>query len=240
METHDLQEVGQGDVLMVEQLTFAVAYARVSTDDKGQNPESQLVAIRKFAKDRGIEILREFRDEKTGTNDDREGLDAMYGYCARTPKVTKMIVLDADRLSRNMDDAPALIKRFNEIGVQIVYVADENLDLTTKEGKLLNAMKSYGAQTYTDDHKIKIKAGMARAKNEGKTIGRPLKRADDIKGHIVLGFIKQGYSLRDLEQIYGCSRMTLIRRMEKSGDIEEYKKIVEPRKKSGIKPKVDY
>ena len=223
-----------------EQITYAMAYARVSTDDKGQDPESQLVAIRQFAKDRNIEIVKEFRDEKTGTNDDREGLDAMYGFKMRHPEVSKLIVLDGDRLSRNMDDAATIIKNFNNLGVQIIYVADENLDLTTKEGKLINAFKSYGAQTYTDDHKIKVKAGLARAKENGKTLGRPLKRPNDIKAETILHMIEHGYSLRQLEKMFNCSRMTLIRRIKESGNYERYEQLVENRKKSGIEPKPDF
>lgn len=222
---------------MTEQMTYAMAYARVSTDDKGQDPESQLVAIRQFAKERGIEIVKEFRDEKTGTNDDREGLDAMYGFKMRHPEVSKLIVLDGDRLSRNMDDAATIIKNFNNLGVQIIYVADENLDLTTKEGKLINAFKSYGAQTYTDDHKIKVKAGLARAKENGKILGRPLKRQNDINPDTILYLIEEGYSLRTLEKMCNCSRNTLVRRIEKAGNLERYKKAVENRKKMGIAPK---
>lgn len=225
---------------MTEQMTYAMAYARVSTDDKGQDPESQLVAIRQFAKERGIEIVKEFRDEKTGTNDDREGLDSMYGFKMRNPKVSKLIVLDGDRLSRNMDDAATIIKNFNNLGVQIIYVADENLDLTTKEGKLINAFKSYGAQTYTDDHKIKVKAGLERARQNGKTLGRPLKRQNDIKPETILFMIEHGYSLRQLEKMYNCSRMTLIRRIKDSGNFERYEQLVENRKKTGIETKPDF
>lgn len=70
---------------MSEEITYAIAYARVSTDDHDQNPESQLTEIRRFAGDRGITILKEYQDKATGTNDDREGLDAAYGFKRRCP-----------------------------------------------------------------------------------------------------------------------------------------------------------
>jgi len=247
MEKHGHQQMeGIGRVtgevwnMTDEQITYAVAYARVSTDDKGQDPESQLVAIRKFAKDRNIEIMEEFRDEQTGTNANRFGLQAMYGYCNMNRKVRKVLVLDADRLSRNMDDSQAIVKMYNDIGVQITYVADENLDLTTKEGKLINAFKSYGAQTYTDDHKIKVKAGLERARQNGKTLGRPLKRANDINPQTILYMIEHGYSLRQLEKVFNCSRMTLIRRIKESGNFEKYEELVKNRQKAGIEPKPEF
>lgn len=209
---------------MTQQTIYAMAYARVSTDDHDQNPESQLFEIRKFAKDRNIVIVREFQDKATGTNDDREGLDSAFGFKMRHPEITRIIVLSADRLSRNMDDAPRIIKDFNKLGVQIVYVDDENLDLTTKEGKLMNAMKSYGAQAYTDGHSLKIKAGLERARAEGKHIGRPSKRGDDsINVDMLLEFSKRGYSLRDLEKVYKCNKNTLSRRLKDAGKLDEFK-----------------
>lgn len=215
---------------MTDQTTFAFAYARVSTDDHDQNPESQLVEIRKWAKTRNIEIVEEFADKATGTNAARPELQRIFGAKIMRPEVSKLIVLDADRLSRNMDDAPTLIKEFNRIGLQIVYVADENLDLTTKEGKLMNAMKSYGAQSYTDSHKLKIMAGLDRARAEGKHIGRPLKRADAIDLNLVIRFAQEGYSLRRMEKVFKCSRNTLVRRVRDAGRYEELSEILESHK----------
>lgn len=211
------------------QETYAIAYARVSTDDKAQNPESQLLKIRQWAKERNITILREYKDERTGTNDDRDGLDAAIGFATRTPKVSVMIVLDADRLSRNMDDAPAIIKKFNSLGVRITYVADEALDLTTKEGKLINAMKSYGAQAYTDSHGLKIRAGMERARKEGKHIGRPRVTEEDVNLEILMGLIRNGESLRTCEKVFKISRNTLRKIVYESEYKDEYLEIMRSR-----------
>ena len=222
---------------MTEQKSYAVAYARVSTDDHDQNPESQLVAIRAWAKDRNIEILREYQDKATGTNDDREGLDAAYGFCKRNPQIAHLIVLDADRLSRNMDDAPRMIKDFNDLGVRITYVADENLDLTTKEGKLMNAMKSYGAQSYTDGHKLKVKAGLARAVQNGKKLGRPRITSEQVDMDILIGLVRSGKSLRQCESVFKVSRTTLRTMIRNSEYEDEYVNITKCRKYNGIDDK---
>lgn len=222
---------------MTDQEIYAVAYARVSTKDHGQNPESQLVAIRAWAKERKITILREYKDEATGTNDDREGLDAAYGFCKRNPKVSYLVVLDADRLSRSMDDAPRMIKDFNELGVRITYVADENLDLTTKEGKLMNAFKAYGAQTYTDDHKLKIQAGLARARANGKTLGRPKITSDQVDMEILIGLIRTGKSLRQCESVFKVSRTTLRTMIRNSQYEDEYVELTKCRKYNGFDDK---
>jgi DNA invertase Pin-like site-specific DNA recombinase len=222
---------------MPDQEIFAIAYARVSTNDQSQNPESQLLRIRQWAKERGITILREYKDEKTGTNDDRDGLDAAIGFASRTPQLSMMIVLDADRLSRNMDDAPAIIKKFNSYGVRITYVADESLDLTTKEGKLINAMKSYGAQSYTDSHRLKIQAGMDRARKEGKHIGRPRVTEEDVNLEILMGLIRNGESLRTCEKVFKISRNTLRKIVYESHYKDEYLEIMKTRPVHGKVPK---
>lgn len=222
---------------MTEQKTYAIAYARVSTEDHDQNPESQLVAIRAWAKERNITILQEFQDKATGTNANRMGLYAAYGFCNANQQVTMMIVLDADRLSRNMDDAPRLIADFNELGVRITYIADEKLDLMTKEGKLMNAFKAYGAQAYTDGHNLKIKAGLARARAEGKTLGRPRITSEQVDMEILIGLVRSGKSLRQCESVFKVSRTTLRTMIRKSQYEDEYIELTKCRKYNGIDDK---
>lgn len=214
---------------MTEQTVYAVAYARVSTDDHDQNPETQLRKIRQWAAAKGnIEIVREFQDKSTGTNTDRDGLMLMNGFVRANRKISKVIILDADRLSRNMDDAPNIVKDFNEIGVQIVYVANESLDLNTPEGKVMNSLYTYAGEKYAQDLKLKIRAGLDRARAEGKHIGRPSKRGDDsIDVNLLMEFAKRGYSLRRMEKAFKCSRNTLRRRMEDEGRYDEFKAIQE-------------
>lgn len=230
----------------LKQKTYAVAYARVSTDDHDQNPESQLVAIRKWAKAKDVTILQEFQDEKTGTNTYRDGLSDVLGYLTlndinRTPgKITMLVVLDADRFSRNIKDTAKLLDVLDRLGVKLTYTVQDSLDVTTPEGYVINTIKSYGAESFTRGHRDKIMAGLERAKKEGKELGRPLKRSNDIKSDTILYMIEHGYSLRQLEKIYNCSRMTLVRRIEKDGKKEQYQKLVESRKKSGIEPKPDF
>ena len=211
---------------------YAYAYARVSTDDHDQNPESQLVKIRSWAKERGITIIDEFTDEATGTNRDRDGLKNLLGSLQMNAidmdpgKVTLVIVLDADRLSRNMKDTNKILDTFDRYGVRLVYVANESLDVTTPEGMVINTIKSFGAQAYTDGHSLKIKAGQERARQEGKHIGRPLKMRTDndaIDSEMLLIFAQKGYSLNDLGKMYRCSRNTIARELKKQGKLEQFK-----------------
>lgn len=205
---------------------YAIAYARVSTKDHEQNPESQLVAIRQWAKAKGnIEIVAEFQDKITGKTDAREDLDRIFGFKRRHPEVTKLLILDTDRLSRDIQDTNRLIEDLQGIGLEIVFITNDKLDLNTSQGLLINTVNSFAAQVYVEGLPEKIKAGQERARLEGKHIGRPLLREDSIDVKMLLEFAKQGLSLRKLEKIYNCSRNTLVRRMKKEGVYDEFMQI---------------
>lgn len=209
---------------------YAVAYARVSTDDHDQNPESQLVAIRDYCKTANITILKEFSDKSTGTSDERDGLDAIFGFKRHHPELTWMIVLCPDRLSRNVMDAPAIIKDLKSIGVLVKYVSDPTLRPESAQGSVIQAFNTFGAQYYTDEHKLKIKAGLDRARANGTHIGRPLTREDNIDVNVVMGLAQKGYSFRKMEKIFKCSRTTLMRRCKDAGIYEECLKMIESSK----------
>lgn len=225
-------EENQENEVMKKQYTYAIAYARVSTDDKDQNPESQLVAIRKWVKQKGdIIVLKEFKDEVTGTDDERPGLDSAYGFIMRNHRneksklVQEFIVLDMDRLSRNMTQTNRLIDALSEMGVRLRVITNENVDYDSKEGKLMAAFNSYSAQAYVDGLGDKIRAGQERARQEGKWIGRPLKRVNSFDEKLLLGYASMGYSLRDVAKIHNCARITITRRLQDLGKLDEYKRL---------------
>ena len=209
----------------LKQVIHAVAYARVSTEDHDQDPESQLVRIRSFAKERGITIVGEYQDKSTGTNLERSGFYEMMGKLQFDPSISMCIVLSADRLSRDMQDTNDIVKRMNALGKNLMQVSDPTINIATKEGMLMNNFKSYGAQSYTDEHALKVKAGLQKARERGVVLGRPLKRSQDkIKTDMLLIFAERGYSLNQVCKTYGCSRMTITRRLQEDGKLEEYKK----------------
>ena len=51
-------------------------YARVSTKDKGQDTENQLLQLRQFCRQQGWEIVGEYVDQKTGRTSDREAFQS--------------------------------------------------------------------------------------------------------------------------------------------------------------------
>ena len=211
---------------MPDNTIYAVSYARVSTargsTDRDQNPESQHCEIEKYARANGIKILRKYTDESTGTNDCRDGLDMIFGFKRHHPELTTVLCLDADRLSRSVQDAPQIIKDFNQIGVVVRYVADPSIKPETLDGSVIQAFKSHGAQAYTDAHGLKVKAGMRRAEKEGQLIHRPRTIVVDID--LVMDYSKRGMSLYRIAKILNVSYATVHRRVEESGMLDQYHK----------------
>lgn len=242
------QEAIQGDQEDLEeekeqvQNVYAVAYARVSTDDKGQNPESQLVAIRKWATRKGnYVILKEFSDKATGKDDDRPGLDSALGFIMRNHRnekkmlITEFLVLDLDRLSRNMKQTNRLIDELDDLSVKLRLITQEDLDFQSKTGRVMATMKAFSAQEYVDTLGDKIRAGQERARQEGKTIGRPLSRVNKFDINLLLGYASMGYSLRDVARIHNCSRITITRRLNDAEKLEEFKNKYNEAVKAGKK-----
>ena len=58
-------------------------YARVSTDDKGQDPLNQLLELREFALRQGWTVVREYTDEATAKNGERTGFQQMWADVAK-------------------------------------------------------------------------------------------------------------------------------------------------------------
>src|SRR5580704_15685692 len=86
---------------MITPVVVAV-YARVSTRDKGQDPEMQLTELREFVAKRGWQLAGEFVDVGvSGSKDSRPQLDAMMRL-AKARKLDVIVVWKLDRFGRSL------------------------------------------------------------------------------------------------------------------------------------------
>ena len=81
-------------------------YARVSTFDKGQDPETQLLQLREYAGRRGFDIAGEYVDYATGTNEDRANYQRLLDD-VRKRQVDLVLVWRYDRFARSSRSAGA-------------------------------------------------------------------------------------------------------------------------------------
>ena len=146
-------------------------YARVSTLDKGQDPETQLVQLRGYAQARNFEVITEFIDYASGTSEDRTQYKLMMA-AAKKRKIDVVLVWRYDRFARSTQALVNALKEFQSLGIDFISY-QENIDTTTPTGELIFHVMASLAQFESSLISQRVKAGMARAKAQGKHIARP-------------------------------------------------------------------
>ncbi len=146
-------------------------YARVSTFDKGQDPETQLLQLREYAGRRGFEIVDEYVDYGTGRTDDRANYKRLWDD-ARKRKVDVVLVFRWSRFARSTQALITALDEFGSLGVDFISF-HEGSDTATPQGRLLFTIMAALAQFESDVMGENIQDGMARARAQGKHLGRP-------------------------------------------------------------------
>jgi DNA invertase Pin-like site-specific DNA recombinase len=149
----------------------AAIYGRVSTDD--QTTDNQLVALREVAARRGWEVVDIYIDQgisgATG-RDKRPSYDRLLKDASRR-KFDVVMAWAIDRMGRSLRDLLDTIAHLEATGVDL-YLDQQNIDTTTPAGKLLFHVTGAFAEFERAMIQQRVKAGLARAKAEGKRLGR--------------------------------------------------------------------
>jgi len=145
-------------------------YARVSTLDKGQDPETQLHQLRAYAQARGFAMAVEFIDFASGTREDRTHYRRLLD-AVRKREVDVVLVWRYDRFARSTQALVNALTEFEHLGVDFISY-QENIDTTTPQGKLVFTIMASLAQFESALISERVKAGMARATAQGKRVGR--------------------------------------------------------------------
>ncbi len=180
-------------------------YARVSTPE--QHVKTQLCDLRKFAEQRGYEVVCEYTDIGiSGTKARRPGLDAMLKD-ARRRKFSVVLVAAFDRMARSTRHFLQVMDELNDLGIEFVS-RRENVDTTGAMGRLFVTLIGCIAELEADLIRERIKAGMRRRKLEGFKLGRqPL----DVNHAALVRDRLAGMSLTNTAQKYGVSRASVVR-----------------------------
>ena len=148
----------------------AAIYARVSTDDKGQDPETQLQLLRAYCQDRGWEF-HEYVDIASGIAANRPALSQLK-HDINHRKINCVVIYRLDRLARSLRQLLDIGDDWGTRGVDLISLM-ETIDTTSAQGRLI--FQIFGAMTEFERGLIieRVKAGMARAKRQGVHTGRP-------------------------------------------------------------------
>ena len=170
-------------------MTRVALYARVSTRDKDQNPETQLYALRNYAAQRGWEIVVEYVDQASAT--DLRGRTAWRDLLedVRTGGIDLVLVTKLDRAFRSSKDTYDNLAYLDQHKVGFIATT-QPIDTSTSTGKLLLGVLAAVAEFERALIVERTLEGLSRAKAQGKRLGRPPGSKDKTKRS------RRGYLIR--------------------------------------------
>ena len=179
-------------------------YLRVSTLD--QHPETQLHDLRAMAHQRGFEIVAEYTDRISGTKAKRPGLDELLRD-ARRGRFQVVLVWASDRIARSVRHFLEVLDELNRLNIEYVSFR-ENLDTGGSLGRAVVIIIGAIAELERNLIVERVRAGMRRARLEGRHIGR---RPVDVDRIAVLQERDRGQSLSQIATTHRVSRATVSR-----------------------------
>jgi DNA invertase Pin-like site-specific DNA recombinase len=183
----------------------AALYLRVSTID--QNPETQALDLRAFALQRGLQIVETYTDHGvSGTKARRPALDRMMGD-ARRHRFDVVVVWSCDRLARSTKHLLQTLDELNYYGVQFLSQR-EAIDTEGPLGRAIIVIVSAIAELERSLIVERVRAGMRRARLEGRQIGRARLGVDREQ---VLQDRRSGMSLTLVARKHAISRASVCR-----------------------------
>jgi len=181
------------------------AYCRVSTTD--QTTDNQIHEIR--AAGYNIESRRVVAEVVSGSvaASQREGFAKLRD---RLEAGDVLIVTKLDRLGRNAMDVRTTVEDLQEAGVRVHCLALGGADLTSAAGKMTMSVLSAVAEFERDLLLERTAAGLARAKDSGKVLGRP-HALNATQEKSVQDRLVQGHAIAAIARDMGTSRQTIMR-----------------------------
>jgi len=182
----------------------AVLYTRISTGD--QHSETQLYDLRELAKHRGYEIVHEYCDQISGAKSKRPGLDQLLADASRH-RFDVVLVAAFDRVARSVRHFLEVLDELNHLGIEFVSFR-ENIDTGGPLGRAVVVIVGAIAELERTLIVERVKAGMRRARLEGRRIGRTPLNVDRDE---VARDRRSGQSLTQVAKKYRISRASVVR-----------------------------
>ncbi len=147
-------------------------YMRVSTSL--QTTDNQLVALQDYATRMNYEITSIYKDEGISgvkNQNQRPALNAMMKDVVKG-KFSQILIYDISRLGRSLKDLVNILNDFNQSKVRLIFIQN-GIDTSNSTGQmmfqLLGVFAEWERQTIVD----RVNAGLVRARQAGKKLGRP-------------------------------------------------------------------
>jgi DNA invertase Pin-like site-specific DNA recombinase len=186
-------------------------YARVSTKDKGQDPETQLIPLRDFARAKQHQVVGEYVDVGwSGAKERRPALDGLM-KAAKARKFDAILVARFDRFARSVSHLLTALAEFQKLHTDFISLS-ESIDTSTPMGKMVFTILGAVAEMERALIRERVQAGVDRARRQGKQLGRP---RVNIEFREVSTMLTEGISIRAIAKHFGVARSTVRRVLER-------------------------
>ncbi len=182
----------------------AALYMRVSTSISTPRPSSMTSA--RWPQQRGYQIVAEYTDTISGAKARRPGLDALMRD-ARRGRFDVVLVWASDRIARSVKHFLDVLDELNRLNIEFVSFR-EQIDTGGPLGRAIVVIIGAIAELERNLIIERVRAGMRRARLEGRPIGRRPLELDHIA---ILRDRQRGQSLGQLAKSYRVSRTTIHR-----------------------------
>lgn len=187
-------------------------YCRVSTDDKGQDPEVQLGKCRQYCSLHNHNIISEFIDEGV-TGDsfyyDRPEGKKLYSLIEKQ-KVDGIVCFTMDRFSRQSPvKVLQLLQQFNDRGMKIISVSEPIFNMDGELSEPMRYLVAWFNNYFLKQHKVKVVAGMQKAKQYGTKSGKPIGRERKADYNQILNRYEVLKSISAVARELGCSKSSI-------------------------------
>ncbi|WHY79038.1 recombinase family protein [Neobacillus sp. WH10] len=176
-----------------------VGYARVSS--LGQDLELQIEKLKEYG------CKKIYKEKESGARSDRIELANALEYIREGDK---LVVYKIDRLARSTFDLHKIARELEARDIGLVFIK-EQIDFTTPAGKLMFTMLGAIAEFERDLINERTAEGRARAKKQGKHLGRKGKDEKDVRKAVKLYMDREnnGLSVSDIAKMTGVPRSTI-------------------------------
>ena len=187
----------------------AALYCRVSTTN-GQTTENQRLALEEYCERQGWSVVETYEDVGvSGATHDRDGLDCLKADCP-SRKFDLVVTWKMDRLARSVPHLLEILSTLREYGIGFASLT-ESIDTETASGRMLVVFLAAISEFERELTKERVVCGLARARANGVTLGRP-RRGFDVQRAIQLRDSGLGY--KQIAKALAVPRTTLHRYMQ--------------------------
>ena len=184
-----------------KEMKRAALYLRVSKHE--QTIENQRIELERVAAAKGWKIVSVFKDEGISGSFGR-GVRSQYDAMLKKGVQAQHDVVmawDVSRLSRSLADLVTTLDELHACGIDL-YLHQQAIDTTTPAGKAMFQMCGVFAEFERSILSERVKAGLNRAREQGKVLGRPYKVAN-IKS--IMQSREQGMTIRQISNKHNLS-----------------------------------